>query len=65
MAPRQQSFKKNGWGRPSGAAVKCTRSTSAARGSPIRILGAEMAPLRMSCCGRCPTYKIEEDGHGC
>ena len=17
------------------------------------------------CCGRCPTYKIEEDGHGC
>ena len=17
------------------------------------------------CCGRCPTYKVEEDGHGC
>ena len=18
-----------------------------------------------TCCGRCPTYKVEEDGHGC
>ena len=23
------------------------------------------APLVKSCCGRCPTYKVEEDGHGC
>ena len=27
--------------------------------------GAEMAPLDKPCCGRCPTYKVEEDGHGC
>ena len=25
--------------------------------------GVDMALLGMSCCGRCPTYKIEEDGH--
>ena len=22
-------------------------------------------PLVKPCCGRCPTYKVEEDGHGC
>ena len=22
------------------------------------------APLVKPCCGRCPTYKVEEDGHG-
>ena len=26
--------------------------------------GADMAPLDRPCCGRRPTYKIEEDGHG-
>ena len=38
---------------------------SAAWGSPAQILGADMAPLGMPCCGRRPTYKVEEDGHGC
>ena len=28
-------------------------------------LSADMAPLGKPCCGRRPTYKIEEDGHGC
>ena len=28
------------------------------------ILGADMAPLVKPCCARCPTYKVEEDGHG-
>ena len=23
------------------------------------------APLSKPCCGRHPTYKVEEDGHGC
>ena len=45
--------------------VKCTHSASTARGSPVRILGADMAPLGKACCDRCPTYKVEEDGHGC
>ena len=53
------------WGWPGGAAVKFTRSASAARGSLARIPGVEMAPLGKPCCGRRPTYKIEEDGHGC
>ena len=54
-----------GWGRPGGTAVKCTRSASAAQGSLVRILGADMALLGKPCCGRHPTYKVEEDGHGC
>ena len=35
------------------------------QGSLVRILGADMALLGKLCCGRRPTYKVEEDGHGC
>ena len=52
-------------GRPSGAAVKFAHSTSAPWGSPGQIPGVDMGPLGKPCCGRCPTYKVEEDGHGC
>ena len=52
-------------GCPSGTVVKFARSTSVAWASPVRIPGADMAPLGKPCCGRCPTYKVEEDGHGC
>ena len=52
-----------GW--PSGAVVKFARSAVLAWGSLVRILGADMALLVKPCCGRHPTYKVEEDGHGC
>ena len=45
--------------------VKFTRSALAARGSLVQIPGVDMAPLVKPCCGRRPTYKVEEDGHGC
>ena len=52
-------------GQPGGTAVKFARSISVARGSPVQIPGADMALLGMPCCSRRPTYKVEEDGHGC
>ena len=60
-----QQVKPATGGRPRGAVVKFTHSASAARGLPICIPGADMALLGKPCCGRRPTYKVEEDGHGC
>ena len=57
-------LKINRLGWPIGVAVKCARSALVARGSLVWILGADMAPLGKPCCGRRPTYKVEEDGHG-
>ena len=53
------------WGWPGGAVVKCACSASVAQGLPVGIPGVDMAPLGKPWCGRCPTYKVEEDGHGC
>ena len=52
-----------GWA--GGAAVNCAHSASVAGGSSVQIPGADMAPLGKPCCGRHPTYKVEEDEHGC
>ena len=38
---------------------------SEGQSSPVWIPGADMALLGKPCCGRCPIYKVEEDGHGC
>ena len=54
----------NCWGRASGAVVKFACSASVVRGSLVGIMGANVAPLGTPCCGRRPTYKVKEDGHG-
>ena len=48
-----------------GAVVMFAFSASVAQGSPVWILSADMALLIEPCCGRHPTCKVEEDGHGC
>ena len=50
---------------PSGVVVKFPCSTLAAWGLLVQILGADPARFVKPCFSRCPTYKIEEDGHGC
>ena len=54
------------WGDwPGGSAVKFAHSASAAE---VRRFGSQVrtrAPLGKPCCGHRPTYKVEEDGHGC
>ena len=53
-----------GW--PSGTAIKFASSASAAWGSPVQIPSADLhTTWQKPCCGRHPTYKVEEDGHGC
>ena len=48
---------------PSGAAVKCACSASAAQGSPVWIPGANLHTTHQAMLWRCPTHKIEEDWH--
>ena len=45
--------------------VKFSCSVPVPSGSPVWIPGVDMAPIGKPSCGRRPTYKVEEDGHGC
>ena len=56
--------KRLNWGWPGGPVVKFALSTSAARSSSVQIPGVDIALLGKPYCGRHPTYKAEEDGHG-
>ena len=55
-------MKQGGW--PCGVVVGFTHSALAARGSRVRIPGADLVPLIKPCCGVIP-HKIEEDWHRC
>ena len=53
-------------GQPGGAAVKFACSAS----QQPRFTGSDPGcrhgtAWQKPCCGRCPTYKVEEDGPGC
>ena len=52
-------------GQPGGVVVKFAPSALVAQSWRGRIPGMDLTPLIKPLCGRRPTYKIEEDGHGC
>ena len=59
-------IKKVPWGWPGGAVVKFTRSASQWPAVTSSDAGfGHGTTWQKPCCGRCPTYKVEEDGHGC
>ena len=58
------TFKLQKEGPPDGVVVKFTRSTSAARGSQVQILGADLHTAYQAMLWWHPTYKIERDWRG-
>ena len=52
-------------GQLSGAVVKFVRSGLVAQGSLVRIPGADLHTTYQAMLCSSPTYKVEEDGHGC
>ena len=48
-------------GGPGGIVVKFMRSTSAAQGLLVQILGANLYTAYQAMLWQCPTYKMEED----
>ena len=57
--------KETAWGQPGGIVVKLERSALVALGSQVRNLGADLHTAHQATLCQCPTYKVEEDGHGC
>ena len=52
-------IKVGGW--PGGIVDKFARSTSAAQGSLVHILGADLHTVHQATLWQRPTYKIDED----
>ena len=53
-------------GQPRGTVVKFARSASGGLGFAGSDPGCgHRAAWQKPCCGRRPTYEVEEDGHGC
>ena len=61
----EEAIEGNQGGWPLGTAVMFTRSTLAAWGSPVQIPGMDIRTTCPVMLWRHPTYKAEEDGHGC
>ena len=62
----QTRFKKDFLsGQPSGVAVKFVFSTSVVLGSLVRIPATDIRTTYQAMQWQHPTYKAEEDGHGC
>ena len=52
-------------GQPSGVVVKFVDSSLVAQGLQVQMPGADLHTTHQAMLWRCPTYKIEEDWHGC
>ena len=45
--------------------IKFPCSTSVVQGLQVQILGMDLRTVHQAMLLQCPTYKIEEDWHGC
>ena len=59
------SKKNHYWGWSGGVVVKFVHSASAAQGSQVQNPGADLHGAHQAMLWWRPTYKIEEDRHGC
>ena len=65
---KEESFKyqkETNRGPPGGIAVNVMCSAAAARGSLVQIPGVDLHTDYQAMLWQCPTYKVEEDRHGC
>ena len=62
---READFKDLNMGWPGGVVVGFVCSTSAAQGSRVQILGADIHGAHRAMLGWCPMYKLGADWHRC